>query len=1017
MRKVCLALAILALIAPCGWANILTNGDFESLGWTFYGSSGRDNWSGRAGAYGGTLYSWNDVGTNHSGFWQDVPFAGNGTYTFSIWVHCETNFDPTLFDVKMEWYDATETNKVQDDTIAHWVGVPRDGFWHRIFVNGLSTNAATVYVRPVIDSAWVLAPNPGGYQSVMLDDASLQIGPVTGGEYLVNGSFEGGNVDTDGATYTNGNWRSAAWEEVVENYRSVRGINWAARSGQYGVALYGADSTVFSNNQTMISQPIYPGTGTYSFAVWINRETFFTLTNAELHLEWYDITCSNKVQADSVAVLSVTNDWTWHEYWVTGTCANTNLYEMRPVIFAQYVTSTNNGGAALKFDDARVLPGAYDGWSVQTNWAYHTADDSVLGTLPMIEQVPWTNGFATFQRANYNTGTNTTYVMVDSPTAAKYSGQEGARVGLRYAWPIPPAFTNWGEVYTDMVKVSTTVLPASSFHGQPASGSHTVDIWKLDWPLPTDAVSGLLSTNDLIAYYSPFIETTNFMWADSNNLQNTDFKYLVQLFGAATNSLGQILDGYYGDKDCFYYYHLPQVHSSFTNGNFEIPGANNWSTSGWVAVTPRSQSFPQAGMEVWANRTAGGAYGGYFETWNSGYSYVFQDVASTGGTSVFSMHLQIQPGVVLSNGYLRLEYYDKQGAVLQRFERDVSYIPHENAWHKAFVAGGSTSTNVDHVRVGVWASYGTGTVSSDEGFLFDDAELGTFNTQLQNPGFEVGYGQTLPQWQLFPLTEISIDAWAAHSGSNGASFHGWDSYTNTWTGYVTQPLIASNGTYVFSIWAAREANFNLTNAWMKIEWYDSTFTNKVQADSVINITIPNDNTWRQYAVTGTCSSANLQYAQPYFYVQWTTNALDPRSLKVDDASFTYVGPSVVDGIPASWWQQYFTNSLSWVATNDPDGDGFNNGEEYIAKTDPTNPASFFATADITNQPGKYVMNLDVSPTYTDRVYDAFYRTNLLPESSPWLAVGLNVTGNSGTISLTVTNKDLDGFYRTGAKLH
>jgi hypothetical protein len=55
--------------------------------------------------------------------------------------------------------------------------------------------------------------------------------------------------------------------------------------------------------------------------------------------------------------------------------------------------------------------------------------------------------------------------------------------------------------------------------------------------------------------------------------------------------------------------------------------------------------------------------------------------------------------------------------------------------------------------------------------------------------------------------------------------------------------------------------------------------------------------------------------------------------------------SVGDGIPNSWRAQYFggdgttTNSSSCAAC-DPDGDGFNNWQEYIADTNPTNAASY-----------------------------------------------------------------------------
>lgn len=53
-----------------------------------------------------------------------------------------------------------------------------------------------------------------------------------------------------------------------------------------------------------------------------------------------------------------------------------------------------------------------------------------------------------------------------------------------------------------------------------------------------------------------------------------------------------------------------------------------------------------------------------------------------------------------------------------------------------------------------------------------------------------------------------------------------------------------------------------------------------------------------------------------------------------------------DGIPDWWTQQYFGHPTGQAADNslataDPDGDGFSNLQEYLAGTDPTNPASSF----------------------------------------------------------------------------
>ena len=49
MKKSCVIIALLFVVTASGWANMLTNGGYESLGWTFYNNSGRTDWSVRSG--------------------------------------------------------------------------------------------------------------------------------------------------------------------------------------------------------------------------------------------------------------------------------------------------------------------------------------------------------------------------------------------------------------------------------------------------------------------------------------------------------------------------------------------------------------------------------------------------------------------------------------------------------------------------------------------------------------------------------------------------------------------------------------------------------------------------------------------------------------------------------------------------------------------------------------------------------------------------------------------------------
>jgi hypothetical protein len=92
------------------------------------------------------------------------------------------------------------------------------------------------------------------------------------------------------------------------------------------------------------------------------------------------------------------------------------------------------------------------------------------------------------------------------------------------------------------------------------------------------------------------------------------------------------------------------------------------------------------------------------------------------------------------------------------------------------------------------------------------------------------------------------------------------------------------------------------------------------------------------------------------------------------------GDADLDGIPNWWEAQYSTNIL---ASTDQDGDGVIGTDEYIADTNPTNPASF-GLAD----------------------------TNLI-----WVVANTNKVWGAGTnSSITVTNADEKAFYRLRVSL-
>jgi hypothetical protein len=111
-----------------------------------------------------------------------------------------------------------------------------------------------------------------------------------------------------------------------------------------------------------------------------------------------------------------------------------------------------------------------------------------------------------------------------------------------------------------------------------------------------------------------------------------------------------------------------------------------------------------------------------------------------------------------------------------------------------------------------------------------------------------------------------------------------------------------------------------------------------------------------------------------------------------------------------------TSSNDW--TGDLDGDGYINGEEFLADTDADNIAEFYENMITNPLAAGAVMNLLAGPpTSTNRLYDAYWTTNLL-DSQGWNGIGLDVEGDpaGGAVTLTVTNDAEGRFYRTGVKL-
>jgi hypothetical protein len=108
-----------------------------------------------------------------------------------------------------------------------------------------------------------------------------------------------------------------------------------------------------------------------------------------------------------------------------------------------------------------------------------------------------------------------------------------------------------------------------------------------------------------------------------------------------------------------------------------------------------------------------------------------------------------------------------------------------------------------------------------------------------------------------------------------------------------------------------------------------------------------------------------------------------------------------DNLP-DWWEYQYSGSIATLTGfGDNDGDDFSNYQEYIADTNPTNPASFFEMSGFlasTNQTVYFTGS-------TARQYQVFYSTNNLADPGlTWISNGISVWGQG-------TNTEDTVFYR------
>lgn len=114
-----------------------------------------------------------------------------------------------------------------------------------------------------------------------------------------------------------------------------------------------------------------------------------------------------------------------------------------------------------------------------------------------------------------------------------------------------------------------------------------------------------------------------------------------------------------------------------------------------------------------------------------------------------------------------------------------------------------------------------------------------------------------------------------------------------------------------------------------------------------------------------------------------------------------------DGVPDAWEQQYLGGTNS-AASDDTDGDGLKNGEEYLAGTDPANPNSNLAIQ-LNSVTG--IDSLIQWRSVTGRTYRVYKSLNLSQPWPVWPEADSITADPSGTNTLSDTEPARRVFYR------
>jgi len=212
--------------------------------------------------------------------------------------------------------------------------------------------------------------------------------------------------------------------------------------------------------------------------------------------------------------------------------------------------------------------------------------------------------------------------------------------------------------------------------------------------------------------------------------------------------------------------------------------------------------------------------------------------------------------------------------------------------------------------------------------------------------------------------------------------------------------------------ADTNAVVNMTNN-LELTWNWAT-QYQFSASSAGNGSVNSTNDWYD---SGTPVTATAIPNQFYHFIGWsgeTNSSQNPITLAINkpySLVANFAKNTTVNGIDHEWL--YSHN----IATNDAseslhsDSDPYNNLEEWIADTDPTNGNSYPPAMTLASGNS---MDVTIDPTSSNRAYDFESKTNLV-DGLPW-KFETNMLGNGSAITYEDSENVNMKFYRYKVKL-